>query len=145
VAAAVLDAQQLAGALVELVVADAGVVEAGQAERLDGRLVAERRGQQRGRPIRSPAATVMVLFSFCCSASCASWVARYSTPPASTFTAVPSAATPVWMRPPEPVGASRLPWKSLSASSWTWTGFGPLALSAWVLRRRWSAQRGRAR
>jgi hypothetical protein len=47
VAAAVLDAQQFVGALVELVVADAGVVQPGQAERLDGGLVVERGRQQR--------------------------------------------------------------------------------------------------
>jgi hypothetical protein len=50
-------------------------------------------------------------------------VARYSTPPASVFTstaAVPAAlrACPVTIRPLEPAGGSRLPWKSLNDSSW---------------------------
>jgi hypothetical protein len=43
-------------------------------------------------------------------------VARYSTPPAST---VSVAAGPTWMRPDEPVGGCRLPWKSLMASNCT--------------------------
>ena len=47
VAAAVLQAQQLVDALVELVVADGGHVQAEQVERLDGRLVVEGGAQQR--------------------------------------------------------------------------------------------------
>lgn len=70
-------------------------------------------------PMRSPATTVIVFFPFCWSASAASWVARCSAPPASTVTGAPVGVTPVWMRPPEPAGASRLPWKSLRARSWT--------------------------
>jgi hypothetical protein len=47
VAAAVLHAQQLGDALVELVVADAGDVEAERVERLDARLVLEQAGEER--------------------------------------------------------------------------------------------------
>ena len=47
VAAAALHAQQLGHALVELVVADAGHVEAHGVERLDRRLVVEQPGQER--------------------------------------------------------------------------------------------------
>lgn len=46
-AAAVVDPQQLLGALVELVVADAGVVQASQAQCLDRRFVVEGGQQQR--------------------------------------------------------------------------------------------------
>src|SRR5919109_2493569 len=63
-------------------------------------------------PIRSPAPTVIV-FGFR-SRRRSIQVARYSTPPASTVV-----VGPVWIRPPDPLGGSRLPWKSLMASSWT--------------------------
>ncbi len=48
-AAAVLHALQLVRALVELMVADGGDVEAHHRQRLDGRLVVEQRGQKRAR------------------------------------------------------------------------------------------------
>jgi len=51
------------------------------------------------------------------------WVARYSTPPAST---VPVA---VVTRPDEPEGGARLPWKSLTAKICTFT-VPPLAAEA---------------
>ena len=51
--------------------------------------------------------------------SCLTCVARYAAPPASTV--VPSAST---TRPDEPVGGSRLPWKSLKPIIRTWTGVG---------------------
>jgi len=63
-------------------------------------------------PIRSPAATTSVfLFT-----SDLRWVARYAAPPASTVAPVSST-----IRPPEPLGGSRLPWKSLIATSRTGT------------------------
>src|SRR4051794_24150915 len=65
-------------------------------------------------PIRSPAPTMRVLLGFSAS-SARMCVARYAMPPATT---VPPG---VGTLPPEPVGGSRLPWKSLIASSWTST------------------------
>jgi hypothetical protein len=50
VASTVLDTKQLVGPLVELVVAHTGEIQPGEPERLDRRLVVERRGEQRRRP-----------------------------------------------------------------------------------------------
>src|SRR3712207_1063373 len=80
-------------------------------------------------PIRSPAATVIVLSSSCCSASWASWVARYAEPPAGTLTGVPSGLVPVRIWPLDPLGGSRAPCKSLRASSCTSTGGPPFGAS----------------
>ncbi len=55
-AAAVLHAQKLLDAFVELVVADAGHVHAERVERLDGRLVVEQCGDERARPDHVPGA-----------------------------------------------------------------------------------------
>src|SRR3954468_24505684 len=52
-------------------------------------------------------------------------VATYAAPPASTVAPVSSI-----IRPEEPVGGSRLPWKSLRASSRTGTVFGALLATA---------------
>ncbi len=70
-------------------------------------------------PIRSPADTIAVLIGFVAS-SCFRCVAKYSAPPAFT----------VPMRPDEPDGGSRFPWKSLKASSCTLTVFGGFAFAA---------------
>src|SRR3954447_10443867 len=75
-------------------------------------------------PIRSPAATVTESCPFASAAARRSfrWVARYAAPPAGM---------PL-MLPLEPVAGSRLPWKSLIASSWIWVcvGFGFAACTA---------------
>src|SRR4051812_21791018 len=71
-------------------------------------------------PTMSPAATVTLLRWP--ARAWRRWVARYSTPPASTFTSVtlpPTSAWSVTMRPLEPDGASRFPWKSLNDRIWT--------------------------
>src|SRR6476660_8314314 len=65
-------------------------------------------------PMMSPAATVMLCSSLAAARSCASCVDRYSTPPAGWPAMVPL----------DPLGGSRLPWKSLRASSLTSTGGG---------------------
>ena len=72
-------------------------------------------------PMMSPAATVSELRWPL--RAWARWVARYSTPPASavTSTGLPVAGSILWsttLRPEEPLGGSRLPWKSLKDSSW---------------------------
>ncbi len=69
-------------------------------------------------PIRSPAETTS---EFGLAArSVRMWLARKDAPPAGTL--VPPGAGR--MSPPLPVGGSRLPWKSLMASSWTSTSWG---------------------
>ena len=99
-AAAVLHAQQLIHALVELVVADAVVVELHEVERLDRRLVVEERRQQRRRAdqvARRDEERVRVLG------------ARRADVSRQVLDAA-GVRRPI--RPPEPVGGSRLPWKS---------------------------------
>ena len=76
-------------------------------------------------PIRSPAATVTESCPLAAAAARRSfrWVARYAAPPAGM---------PL-MLPLEPVAGSRLPWKSLMASSWIWVCVGlGFAGAAWV-------------
>ncbi len=80
--AAVLHAQELVHALVELVVADSGDVELQRVHCLDRRLVMKQGGHERARADQIPAPTVMV-FEFS-SRSCLMCVARYSIPPAGT-------------------------------------------------------------
>ena len=63
-------------------------------------------------PMRSPAATTSVFLLV--ASSVLTCVARYSTPPATT----------VPIRPAEPAGGSRFPWKSLNARSCTSTSGG---------------------
>ena len=81
-------------------------------------------------PTMSPAATVSVLAWL--PRNLSRWFARKATPPASTVTgagaAVPTGgrSPPVATRPPEPDGGSRLPCRSLMASSWSSTVFGAL-------------------
>ena len=112
-AAAALHAGELDRAFVELVVADRAEVEAEHVHRLDRRLVMEERREQRAR-----ADEVAGRDDERCSCSVASsvltCVARYSTPPATT----------VPIRPAEPAGGSRFPWKSLNARSCTSTSCG---------------------
>src|SRR5215218_10792699 len=78
-------------------------------------------------PIASPAATTSV-FVFAIR-SCLMCVAKYSAPPASTVWPGPTLT-----RALDPVGGSRLPCRSLNASSWTYVSlslfFGPFAANA---------------
>ena len=80
-AAAVLHAQELGDALVELVVADAVEVEAEQVQRLDRRLVVEQRREER-RGADEVAGRDDDACSGSSSLSSLTCVARYSTPPA---------------------------------------------------------------
>ena len=85
-------------------------------------------------PMMSPAATVTV-FSWPWRAS-ARCVARYSTPPTSlvTSTALPVTGSIRWstvIRPDEPAGGSRLPWKSLKDRIWM-SSVGPLFFASAV-------------
>ena len=66
-------------------------------------------------PIRSPAETTSVRCGFVASRRL-TCVARLATPPASVSS----------ISPDDPLGGSRLPWKSLKASSWTPTVPSPL-------------------
>ena len=140
---AVLHPQQLVNALVELVVADAVVVEAHQVERLDGRLVVEQRRQQRRRAdeVAGRDEDRLVGFSARRLSTC---VARYSTPPAGMQVGVRRGAR--LRRPGTGPGASRCdrrnsrsgsttsswPWKSLRPRIWISTGLG--GISAWLGR-----------
>ena len=108
VAAAELQALELVGALVELVVADRADLQAERVEHLDRRLVVERGADQRRRADQvagadGDAAPALALAS---ARSFLTVVVRYSTPPAG----VPLTRRAV------PVGGSMAPWKSLKAS-----------------------------
>lgn len=70
-------------------------------------------------PMMSPAATVIE--SSAGIRALRSSVARYSMPPAGVETSLPVAGSISRMVPDEPAGGSRLPWKSLIASSWRLT------------------------
>ncbi len=126
-AAAVLEALELLVALVELVVAHGGDVEAERVERLDGRLVVEGGRQQRrgadhvaggdGDGVGVADAGLLEV--------------RREVLDAADVGRVVRLVGPVWMRPLEPDGGSRFPWKSLNDRIWigNWVLPGALLVS----------------
>ena len=125
-AAAVLDAQQLVDALVELVVADGRHVHADEVQRLDRRLIVECRGDE-WRPADVVTSGDDQGVARIRRLEVLDVVGQKARPPArsqsgASVQAWSLAAEPT--RPLDPVGGSRLPWKSLIASSWTLTAWG---------------------